>query len=89
MIAPRRLPDFCAEVARLLGAEPTEVGPDARLRRDLRVGEIALFYLVTRLQMENPSVHLPEQMDVHDLTVRDLHHLLVSLTADHLPRGHP
>jgi hypothetical protein len=77
------LPSFCRHLARNVGAPPHAVDGAAHLVADLRLREFSLFALVAELQRLNPHFALPDQMQIDDVTVRDLYHYVTVMSANH------
>jgi hypothetical protein len=86
----RRVPsfdEFVALVAPALGVAPEELAPHRRLRVDIPLDELSLSQLVLTIQDMNVHFDLPEQLDLEDVTVADLHHFCTVMGPGHRERG--
>lgn len=77
--------EFVDVVVDLVGA-PSDRGTlraSDRVLADLGFDEIAMARLVFGLQALNPSFEVPDQVDLRDLCLGDLHHFATTQTEDH------
>lgn len=70
---------FRAHVAGVLGLDEEGLDGSTRLLDDLRLDDVSLFLVVTSLQMLNPHFVIPEQMDMSDVTLADLHWFFLTM----------
>lgn len=76
--------DFCKHLAsqvnntRLANADPTQ------MLADLLADEVSLYVALTVVQLLNPSFHIPAQVLVDELTLRDVHHFYSVMGEEHL-----
>jgi hypothetical protein len=50
---------------------------------DLELDEIEMAEMTETLSRWNPYFQLPDQMDVEDIRLRDLHHFVCNMTEGH------
>jgi len=78
--------EFVALVAPALGVAPGDLGPHRRLGADIPVDELSLSQLVLAIQELNSYFDLPDQLDLEDVTVADLHHFCTVMGPGHQER---
>jgi hypothetical protein len=77
--------DFKVHVAEALDISPARLEGSSRPAASLGPDELSWMGLILAILELNPSFHIPEQADIHDLTLADLHHLCSTMTPDHAP----
>lgn len=70
-------------IARILVRPESQLHYHQRLVSDLHLAELTLFLLVATLQLDHEHFEIPAQMDINDLTVRDLCYLIETMGPDH------
>jgi hypothetical protein len=75
---------FCVALARELQVPVEKVRSCDRLVDDLELDEFGLAKVLFNVEQWNPSFSLPEQLDVLDMTLQDLHYFFCVMTAGHV-----
>lgn len=73
---------FCELIANTVGY--VDARPTDRLVADLSVGPLSMAAIVLTIEQLNPYFSLPDQIDVADLTIEDLHYFCCTMTEGHL-----
>lgn len=71
-------------LASTLGRGPGTLRLGDRLLGDLRLDELSLVRVLQAVLDLNPYFALPDQMDVEDVTVGDLHHFCCVMGPGHI-----
>jgi hypothetical protein len=80
---PLSYDDFCAEVAGGLGLPVEQVRSSGPILVDLSLDELSLAELLFVVEGLNPHFRLPEQMELEDVTMADVHHFYCVMTSGH------
>jgi hypothetical protein len=80
---PASFEEFGTLVASVLGVAPDRLRPTDCLVRDVDVDEVSLSQLVLAIQDVNPYFALPDQVEVHDVSLADLYHFCCVMDVGH------
>jgi hypothetical protein len=74
---------FCGELADALDQPVERVQGCNTAVSDLGLDELSLATLVLAVEELNPHFHLPDQADIHEITVPDIYHFYCVMTPNH------
>ena len=89
MASPVRLSfeGFCAAIATAIDLPAERVLSCSTAVLDLGLDELSFASLVLAVEELNPDFRLPDQADIQELTLQDIHHFYSVMTSGHSGRG--